>query len=115
MCPLMLPKAGVFAHAQGEIVAQRIAAEIEGSSPAAQFTGLGYCALEAGGNLAGFADGNFFAEPSPQVRLRKLGRTWHLGRIMFEQWWLSPPGLKRDMLRFALRTAGNTLDIPMVL
>ena len=30
--PLMLPKAGVFAHAQGEVVARRIAAEIRGRS-----------------------------------------------------------------------------------
>lgn len=113
--PLMLPKAGVFAHAQGEIVAQRIMSEIEGSSPTAQFAGMGYCALEAGGNLAGFADGNFFAEPSPHVRLRKVGRTWHLGKVIFERWWLSPFGVKRALLRLALRAAGKALDVPMVL
>ncbi len=113
--PLMLPKAGVFAHAQGEIVAQRIAAEIEGSLPTAQFTGMGYCALEAGGNMAGFADGNFFAEPSPQVRLRKMGRTWHVGKVLFEQWWLSPFGLKRELRRLALLAGGKTLGIPMTL
>ena len=113
--PMMLPKAGVFAHAQGEIVAQRIAADIEGLSCHARFAGMGYCALEAGDGVAGFADGDFFAEPSPKVRLRKMGRTWHLGRFMFEQWWLSPFGLKRELLRLALQAGGKTLGIPMTL
>ncbi|MBI3733966.1 MAG: NAD(P)/FAD-dependent oxidoreductase [Chloroflexi bacterium] len=40
--PLMLPKAGVFAHAQGEVVAANIAAEVEGQSPPAAFDGHGY-------------------------------------------------------------------------
>jgi sulfide:quinone oxidoreductase len=40
--PLMLPKAGVFAHAQGEVVAANIAAEIEGQAATAAFDGHGY-------------------------------------------------------------------------
>jgi hypothetical protein len=35
--PMMLAKAGVFAHAQAEVVAARIAAEISGSQPRAAF------------------------------------------------------------------------------
>ncbi len=46
--PLMLPKAGVFAHAQALVVARRIAAEIAGNTPADQFQGEGFCMLEAG-------------------------------------------------------------------
>ena len=113
--PMMLPKAGVFAHAQAEIVAQRIVADIAGLSCAVQFGGMGYCALEAGGNVAGFADGNFFAEPSPHVRLRKMDRTWHVGRVLFEKWWLSPLGLRRELLRLALLAGGKTFGIPMTL
>jgi len=44
--PLMLPKAGVFAHSHGEVVARNIAAEINGARPAATFCGDGYCMLE---------------------------------------------------------------------
>lgn len=40
--PLMLPKAGVFAHAQAEVVAHRIAAEIAGATAQDTFCGDGY-------------------------------------------------------------------------
>lgn len=111
---LMLPKAGVFAHAQAEVVARRIAAEITGPGAAAEFPGLGYCMLEAGESMAGFAFGNFFAEPSPQITLRPVGRLWHWGKILFEQWWLTPHGPKREALRLALTIGGKTLGIPKV-
>lgn len=110
--PLMLPKAGVFAHAQAEVVARRIAAEVTGRSPSAEFCGDGYCMLEAGEGLAGFAFGNFFAEPSPQVELRQLGRAWHWGKVLFEQWWLSPPGPRREALRLALSVGARWFGIP---
>jgi hypothetical protein len=48
--------------------------------------------LEMGEDLAGFAYGNFFAEPSPQVNLRQIGKAWHIARVLFERWWLSAPG-----------------------
>ncbi len=113
--PLMLPKAGVFAHAQAEVVARRIAQEISGSVPKDVFCGDGYCVLEAGEDLAGFAFGNFFAEPSPQVQLRKIGRAWHLGKVLFEKWWLAPIGLKRELIRLAIKLGGKAYGIPVVL
>jgi sulfide:quinone oxidoreductase len=112
--PMMLPKAGVFAHAQAEIVARRIAAEITGKKIEDVFYGEGYCMLEAGENVAGFAYGNFFAEPSPQIQLRKLGWAWHMGKVLFEQWWLSPYGLKRELLRQVLHLGGKLFGIPTV-
>ena len=111
--PLMLPKAGVFAHAQAEVVARRIAAEITGTGEQNNFPGVGYCMLESGESLAGFAYGNFFAEPSPQIELHKMDKSWHLGKVLFEQWWLSPYGLKRETLRLALSLGGRTLGIPI--
>ena len=30
------------------------------------------------------AFGNFFAEPSPDVRLRRVGKAWHVGKVLFE-------------------------------
>jgi sulfide:quinone oxidoreductase len=111
--PLLLPKAGVFAHAQALVVARRIAAEIAGGKPDESFFGEGYCMLEAGEGLAGFAFGNFFAEPSPKVELRRLGSTWHMGKVLFEQWWLAPYGPRREALRLALALGGKSLGIPM--
>ena len=112
--PLMLPKAGVFAHAQAKVVAQRIAAEIAGGGKQSEFPGVGYCMLEAGESLAGFAFGDFFAEPSPQIELRKIGGIWHLGKVLFEQWWLAPLDLRREALRVALTLGGKVLGIPIV-
>lgn len=113
--PLMLPKAGVFAHAHAEVVAQRIAADITGSAVRETFHGDGYCMLEAGGGEAGFAFGNFFAEPSPKVQLKEAGRIWHLGKVLFEQWWLAPCGPRREALRFTLELGAKVLGIPVVL
>ncbi|MEW5941511.1 MAG: FAD/NAD(P)-binding oxidoreductase [Chloroflexota bacterium] len=111
--PLSLPKAGVFAHAQAEVVARRIAAEISGAGASGDFPGVGYCMLEAGESLAGFAYGNFFAEPSPQIALHKMGKSWHLGKVLFEQWWLSPHGMKRELLRLSMVLGGRALGVPI--
>lgn len=110
--PMMLPKAGVFAHAQAEVVARRIADEIKGVATEETFRGDGYCVLEAGGGLAGFASGNFFAEPAPQVQLRKPGRTWHLGKVLFEKWWLALPGFRQEVLGLTLRVSSKLLKVP---
>ncbi len=111
--PLMLPKAGVFAHAQAEVVAQRIAAEVTGRSYEAAFCGDGYCMLEAGEDLAGFAFGNFFAEPAPNVQLRQIGKAWHLGKVLFEKWWLAPVGLRRSAIGWAMKAGGRLYGIPI--
>jgi sulfide:quinone oxidoreductase len=110
----MLPKAGAFAHAQAEVVARRIAAEITAAPVVAEFGGNGYCMLEGGEARAGFAFGNFFAEPNPQVELRRPGRAWHLGKVLLEQWWLTPPGPRREALRVALGLGTRWLGIPAV-
>lgn len=85
---MMLPKAGVFAHYQAETVAHNIAASIEGRPQNRRFTGNGYCFLEIGNGAAGFASGNFYADPNPIVRMRNPGRLWHWGKVAFEKWWL---------------------------
>ena len=64
----MLPKAGAFAHAQGEVVAARIAATLAGAQPNATFAGDGACFLETGGGMAAMVTGGFLADP-PAVRL----------------------------------------------
>jgi len=60
---LPLPKAGVFAEAQGYVVAERIAAELSGSRPMATFAGEGVCYAEVGGGLATEVRGRFLADP----------------------------------------------------
>ncbi|MBI4787837.1 MAG: NAD(P)/FAD-dependent oxidoreductase [Chloroflexi bacterium] len=113
--PLMLPKAGVFAHAQAQVVARRIVAAVRGAPIRDTFCGDGYCMLEAGQDLAGFAFGDFFAEPAPHVKLKQMGRMWHWGKVLFERWWLTPHGLKREALRSALTLGSKGLGIPAVI
>lgn len=83
-----LPKAGVFAHFEADIVADNIIADITGLKERKAFDGRGYCFLETGFGKAGFASGRFFAEPDPVVNMKAPGRIWHWGKVLFEKWWL---------------------------
>ncbi|ALP53728.1 pyridine nucleotide-disulfide oxidoreductase [Candidatus Tenderia electrophaga] len=83
-----LPKAGVFAHGEAEVVANNLIHEITGKGNPKVFNGHGECFLESGDGKAGFGSGNFFAEPAPQVKLRQPSRTLHLGKVAFEKYWL---------------------------
>lgn len=80
-----LPRAGIFAHAQAKVVADTIVATISGKPITARFEAHGGCFIEAGDGRAGYGSGNFYAEPSPSVRVRPPSRTWHLGKVAFEQ------------------------------
>ena len=83
-----LPKAGVFAHAQAEVVAHNIAAAIHGGGTPRAFDGHGACFVEIGDGRAGTGSGNFYAEPRPEVRLRPPSRWLHLGKVLYEKYWL---------------------------
>ncbi len=83
-----LPKAGVFAHFQADAAAGRIAAKINGQKAAEEFDGKGYCFIELGDGRAGYASGNFYAEPKPVVNLKKPSRLWHWVKVLFEKWWM---------------------------
>jgi sulfide:quinone oxidoreductase len=80
-----LPRAGVFAHGQAEVIARNIAHAITGKGREARFDGHGACFVEAGDGKAGFGAGNFYAEPRPQVKLRRPGRLWHAGKVLLEK------------------------------
>ena len=84
-----LPKAGVFAHAEAEVVAENIASAWSGGTQRRTFDGEGACFLETGDGRAGIGVGNFYAEPTPQVKLRAPARRWHWGKVLFERRWLS--------------------------
>lgn len=85
---LPLPKAGTFASSQGKAVAKTIAARINGSQNTGNFDGFGECLVEIGNGKAGFGRGNFYATPSPTIKLRRPGRLWHWVKIWFEWRWL---------------------------
>jgi sulfide:quinone oxidoreductase len=101
----MLPKAGVFARAAGELVAHGVAARILGAAPAGgaapvrgaapagagaappRFDGKGGCYLETGKGEAAYVEGDFFAESGPSVVLHAPSRTALQGKEKFAREW----------------------------
>ena len=81
----MLPKAGVFAHRQAEAVASAIATDL-GRGSAKGFDGRGMCFLETGDGAAGFASGDFYAQPR-RISMRRPSRLWLLAKVLLEKYW----------------------------
>ena len=79
-----LPKAGVFAEAMGETVADRIAATFAGQEPQAMFKGEGGCYLEVGTGQAMMVKGQFLAEPEPEVELTEASPKYLEEKRAFE-------------------------------
>jgi sulfide:quinone oxidoreductase len=80
-----LPRAGVFAHHQAEVVASNIARAFGGKGREVRFDGHGACFIETGDGKAGYGAGDFYAEPRPEVRVRRPGRLWHAGKVVLEK------------------------------
>lgn len=79
-----LPRAGVFAHGQAEVVAETIAGATNGAG-VARYDGHGSCFIETGDGKAGYGAGNFYAEPRPAVTVRRPSRIWHAGKVLLEK------------------------------
>lgn len=88
-----LPKAGVFAEAMGRVAAQNIVAELTGAEPA-RYDGCGYCFLEFPERRASAVEGNFFAEPGPDVHMAEPDADTYARKQAFESQrltqWLRP-------------------------
>jgi sulfide:quinone oxidoreductase len=89
--PLVLPKAGVFAAAQGEAVGARIAAALNGEPAIATFGGQGHCYIEVGGGRAMRGDGTFFATPHPVMTAREPDEAQYRDKLAWVESWLTPP------------------------
>jgi len=87
---MSLPKAGIFAEKEGEVVAARIAARLRGETPTATYTGEGACFVEMGGGEASIISGEFFADPPaailspPSVNQRADKERFEMERL--ERW-----------------------------
>lgn len=88
--PLVLPKAGVFAAAEGEAVAARIAAKDAGGAKPPPFEGRGFCYVEMGSHRAIRADGDFFAEPHPVMSARPASEDQYRDKVEWIESWLKP-------------------------
>jgi sulfide:quinone oxidoreductase len=63
-----LPKAGVFAAAEGRVAARNIVADLAGGGATDRFEGHGFCFLELPGPRVAFVEGDFYADP-PEVHI----------------------------------------------
>ncbi|AJF59767.1 MAG: FAD-dependent pyridine nucleotide-disulfide oxidoreductase [archaeon GW2011_AR10] len=82
----MLPKAGVFAHFQAEVISNNIAAEILGLKSLKEFNGYGFCFVEIGHGKAAYGGGNFYAEPR-KINLKGPNIILHWAKVLFEKYW----------------------------
>jgi sulfide:quinone oxidoreductase len=83
-----LPKTGVFAHGQAEVVARDIAAKVAGSDPIWAFGGQGSWFMSTAANRAAQITGKFYPEAGPDVRMRGPNRRWHWAKVGYERLWL---------------------------
>lgn len=67
--PLVLPKAGVMAEAQGEVVAEHLASLALGAKSENTFNGQGVCYIETGADRAIQGKGSFFSLPHPVMEM----------------------------------------------
>ncbi|HEX5043872.1 MAG TPA: FAD/NAD(P)-binding oxidoreductase [Candidatus Polarisedimenticolaceae bacterium] len=87
--PLVLPKAGVFAEREGEVVAARIAAHALGREPGETFDGKGYCYIEIDEKRAVRGEGSFFELPHPAMIAREPDTTQSQEKKTWAETWLT--------------------------
>jgi len=68
---MLLPKAGVFAELEAQVVAAAIAADINGQPRSGVYNGYGFCYVDVGDGLAAYGEGDFFAYPGPRVTFQE--------------------------------------------
>lgn len=66
---MLLPKAGVFAEGEAQVVAGAIAADINDEARPGVYDGDGFCYVDVGDGLAAYGAGDFYAYPGPRVTL----------------------------------------------
>ncbi|WP_405136351.1 NAD(P)/FAD-dependent oxidoreductase [Nocardia sp. NBC_01388] len=84
-----LPKAAIFAEAEGEVAAHQVARYLAYDAPDTRFTGQGACFVEIGGGLAAKGEGDFLALPAPRVTLREPSSAYHEEKAQQERDWLA--------------------------
>src|SRR6266699_411003 len=83
-----LPKAGVFAQGQAEVVANNIAVSITGRGQARRWDGMGSCHLQVSKSESAFLKGSFLSNP-PRLEFHPPSRKWYLDKVRREKDWLA--------------------------
>lgn len=84
-----LPKAGVFAQGQAEVVANNLTVSITKKGEMKQWGGEGSCYLQVAKSESAFLRGAFLSNP-PRLEFHPPRRKWFLERVRLEKEWLKP-------------------------
>ena len=80
-----LPKAGIFARGQAIVLAENLAASINGSNADRRvWDGVGYCYLATGMEQAAYLQGSFLSNP-PKLEFHTPSQKWYMDRLGFEK------------------------------
>jgi sulfide:quinone oxidoreductase len=82
---IAVPKAGIFAEAEGVTVARNIISQIKNELEHAIFDGKGGCFLETGKGTAGYLQVDMFATPDPLTQLQSSSAEHFSEKEKFEQ------------------------------
>ena len=82
-----LPKAGVFAQGQAEVVANNLAVSITKNGEMRQWGGEGSCYLQVTKSESAFLKGAFLSNP-PRLEFHPPRRKWFLEKLRLEKEWL---------------------------
>ena len=82
---MLLPKAGVFAEGEAQVVAAAVAADINDQSRPGGYDGNGFCYVDVGDGLAAYGTGDFFAYPSPRVTLQNPSEEGRRAKEEYEE------------------------------
>lgn len=83
-----LPKAGVFAGGQAEVVANNLAVAVTGKGERRAWDGMGECFIEVSKSESAFLRGNFLSKP-PRLEFHPPRRKWHLERVKWAKFMMS--------------------------
>ena len=83
-----LPKAGIFAESQAEVVANNIAFSITGKGERKAWDGSGYCYLGVSKSESAFLQGSFLSNP-PRLEFHPPRRKFYLDKVAFEKNWMA--------------------------
>lgn len=82
---IAVPKAGIFAEAEGVTVSRNIISQIKNELEMSTFDGKGGCFLETGNGTAGYLQVDMFATPDPLTELKSSSAEHFLEKEKFEQ------------------------------
>jgi len=82
---ISVPKAGIFAEAEGVTVARNIISLIKNELEMATFDGKGGCFLETGKGTAGYIQVDMFAAPDPITQLKSSTTEYFFEKEKFEE------------------------------